>query len=314
MLDSLESLHGKGVPPSSCAPAIGWCPLATDRTLRRAFPGGTEWTRAAGSCRGLHAAGLLVRRGASSAGFVAACSGNIRLGRFGAHRPRLGEEHRGRQDTTILSDHIEILRVLEISRRPLRQVRPILGDRLGRHDVLCRLECKEEVYLAACTFRAAAAVCGVVSPRDFNRVRGAGRSGVRKLSSARQVEVRRLCTNGYVGLPPVGQFRRSGGESAGARRERTPRGCPAPVHPPIVPKPADAMRNPRSPASDAKSMCDDVACNASPGQGIPRRNSRPQDTASFAWRTPFSWTGDGFRPVCGEGREPTRLKPPHGRG
>ena len=227
-----KSLQGKGVPPSSCAPAIGWCPLATDRTLRRAFPGGTERTRAAGSCRGLHAAGLLVRRGASSAGFVAACSGNIRLGRFGAHRPRLGEEHRGRQDTTILSDHIEILRVLEVSRRPLRQVRPILGDRLGRHDVLCRLECKEEVYLAACTFRAAAAVCGVVSPRDFNRVRGAGRSGVRKLSSARQVEVRRLCTSGYVGLPPVGQFRRSGGESAGARRERTARGRPAPSTPP----------------------------------------------------------------------------------
>ena len=146
-----ESLHGKGVPPLPCAPAIGRCPLAAARTLRSAFPGGTGRTRAAGSCRGLHAAGHLVRRGASSAGFVAACSGNTRLGRFEAHRPRLGEEHRGRQDATILSDHVEILRVLEISRRPLRQ---ILGDRLGRHDVLCRQEFKEEVYPAACTFRA----------------------------------------------------------------------------------------------------------------------------------------------------------------
>ena len=82
---------------------------------------------------------------------------------------------------TILSDHVEILRVLEITRRPLRQ---ILGDRLGRHDVPCRQECKEEVYPAVCTFRAAAALYGIVSPRDFGRARAAGRSGMRKLGGA----------------------------------------------------------------------------------------------------------------------------------
>ena len=162
-------------------------------------------------------------------------------------------------------------------------------------------------------FRTVAVVYGVVSPRDSRRVRGTDRSGMRKLGGAGRSRCGACARMGTSGCPRSASFA-GPAENLRALTESAPPVAALPRPVPHRPQTRRCHAKSAFSASDAKSICDDITCNAAPSQGLPRRDSRPQDTASFAWRPPLPWTGDGFRPVCGEGREPTRLKPPRGRG